>query len=246
MNLLLIHGACHTGSCWEEVLIDLNRKGLTARAIDLPGHGSRKNNRPEVSFSDYSKAVADYIRENNWKNVVLVGHSMGGAVIQKTAEMIFPHLAGLVFLAGYLLGDGKSFWDNSLEFHKKLFARSAAESRDNTIFFPFPVFRKYFANSLTREEARNIHRQLVRTPYAPLREKLDLKRFYQLEVPTCYIRCTRDKLFPADQGPKKFAGRLKGATIEIEADHEAVFSAPRECAEAIGNFSNSLPTAGLI
>lgn len=84
-DVLLIHGAWHGSWCWDEVADRLRAAGHNVVAIDLPGHDrpgdrSRLWNRP----SQYLKAVTD--AASVLDRPVLVGHSMGGYLVQRYLE----------------------------------------------------------------------------------------------------------------------------------------------------------------
>lgn len=81
-----MHGAWHGGWCWNEVVDGLARRGHRATAVDLPGHDrpgdtTRLWNR----IPDYTAAVRDAI-DACPSPPVLVGHSMGGYVVQRLLE----------------------------------------------------------------------------------------------------------------------------------------------------------------
>ena len=58
-------------------------------------------------MASYVKTVADVIREVDDK-VILVGHSMAGAVISQVAELLPEKIERLVYVAAFLLADGDS------------------------------------------------------------------------------------------------------------------------------------------
>jgi alpha-beta hydrolase superfamily lysophospholipase len=45
MRFVLIHGGFHGAWCWERTIPELERLGHEAIAIDLPGHGERRDER---------------------------------------------------------------------------------------------------------------------------------------------------------------------------------------------------------
>lgn len=50
-------------------------------AVVLPGHGSLPYKNEELCVSHYGKVLANWIKEKNLKKIILMGHSMGGAVV---------------------------------------------------------------------------------------------------------------------------------------------------------------------
>lgn len=73
--------------CWEHYLRAAAEAGWNAWALNLSGHhGSRPvSNLGEVGIADYVQDVLDCLRVLG--EVVLVGHSMGGLIAQKVAEV---------------------------------------------------------------------------------------------------------------------------------------------------------------
>ncbi|MDX9700360.1 MAG: alpha/beta fold hydrolase [Rhodocyclaceae bacterium] len=86
--LLFIHGAYTAAWCWDEhFLAYFARRGFTCYAVSLSGHGQSRRHKPLDSFSinDYVNDVRDVI-EQLPTPPVLIGHSMGGMVVQKYLE----------------------------------------------------------------------------------------------------------------------------------------------------------------
>lgn len=87
--ILFIHGAWHGKWCYEHYFCDYFRaRGLEVHAIDLPGHGEQFTSTRDLrwlTISDYVDAVAAYVARFKTPPA-LVGHSMGGFVVQKYLE----------------------------------------------------------------------------------------------------------------------------------------------------------------
>ena len=81
----MVHGAWHGAWCWERVENILHILGHKTICPDLPGHGKRKEPIAEQTLQSY---VDDTVRilDEQPEPVILVGHSMGGAVITMAAE----------------------------------------------------------------------------------------------------------------------------------------------------------------
>jgi pimeloyl-ACP methyl ester carboxylesterase len=86
--LLFIHGAYTGAWCWDEYFMPfLAAAGYDCYALSLSGHGASRRQGPLDSFSidDYVNDVAEVIDELP-ATPALIGHSMGGMVIQKYLE----------------------------------------------------------------------------------------------------------------------------------------------------------------
>ena len=90
-KLIFIHGAgCSSLSFYYQL-----RHFRSAKAIDLPGHPDGK---PCESIDGYLEWVRGFIRARRYKNVVLCGHSMGGAIAMSYALKYPEELRGLILL----------------------------------------------------------------------------------------------------------------------------------------------------
>lgn len=82
--VLLVHGAWHGPWCWRELAEYLGERGHEVRAVELRGHDQR-HGRLRYRLRDYVqdvRAAAAGFAEPP----LLVGHSMGGLVVQKYLE----------------------------------------------------------------------------------------------------------------------------------------------------------------
>ena len=82
-NLLFIHGAGNEGTVWKYVS-DYLKDNYKIHMIDLPGHG--KTEGIVASIDEYATWVLEYIEKKRLSDVVLIGHSMGGAICIKCAK----------------------------------------------------------------------------------------------------------------------------------------------------------------
>ena len=97
--ILLQHGAWHGAWCWEYWLDHFASLGYETHAISLPGHGTSSCHKGHINFytlGDYVDTLASEMDQISPAPVV-VGHSMGGAILQKYLEN--HSLPGAVLLA---------------------------------------------------------------------------------------------------------------------------------------------------
>lgn len=91
MKLIFLHGAgCSSLSFYYQL-----RHFRSAKAIDLPGHPDGK---PCDTVDGYLEWVRGFIRARRYKNVILCGHSMGGAIAMSYALKYPEELRGLILL----------------------------------------------------------------------------------------------------------------------------------------------------
>jgi len=95
ITLFFVHGAFINRKYWSEQ-IEFFKKDYTVLALDLPGHGESGKNRTDWSIQAYGNDVCKLIETLNLKNVILIGHSMGGDVILEAAMECPESIIGFI------------------------------------------------------------------------------------------------------------------------------------------------------
>jgi pimeloyl-ACP methyl ester carboxylesterase len=86
--LLFVHGAWHAAWCWDENFLSFFAdKGYRAVAVSFRGHGESTVDKPlrACSVADYVQDVSS-VAERLPTAPVVIGHSMGGLIVQKYLE----------------------------------------------------------------------------------------------------------------------------------------------------------------
>ncbi|MDE7267075.1 MAG: lysophospholipase [Lachnospiraceae bacterium] len=109
--LVFVHGVSHGAWCWEYFVDFFTKKGYACFAINLRGHGDNdKNDIKGAGLSDYIIDVIrciDYIENNHdnpkinipYSKPFIIGHSMGGAIVEKYISDFNYKVKGSVLLA---------------------------------------------------------------------------------------------------------------------------------------------------
>ena len=241
-TFVLIHGTWHGGWAWQEVVRCLAEKGHLAYAPTLAGHGPEAR-RDGVTHRDCVASVAKYIEEHNLRNVVLVGHSFGGTVVQRVVEELPRRIARATFLNALILKDRQRVFDVLPEvFLEALKAKngtnSSASSAGNTMQTldpaPWETWRNNFIQDGSECLARLTWEQLSPEPNQVNLDKLDLKRFYALAVAKSFIYCRQDRAMPPGFFHPGMSSRLGVCKlVEMDGGHEVMFTRPAELADKI-------------
>jgi pimeloyl-ACP methyl ester carboxylesterase len=85
--LLFVHGAWHAAWCWENFLPYFAEQGYEVHALSLRGHGNSEG-RDNIRWYSTNNYVADVTQvvKSLSPSPILIGHSMGGYVVQKYLE----------------------------------------------------------------------------------------------------------------------------------------------------------------
>ncbi len=79
--LIFLHGVGNTGRVWQAQL-DHFQAAFCAIALDLPGYGKTPP-LAENNFPNLADWLLQTIRENEWRQPILVGNSYGGMIVQE-------------------------------------------------------------------------------------------------------------------------------------------------------------------
>lgn len=92
--VVLIHGWSCRRADWTQIAERVSQD-FTVIALDLPGHGTARGTRV-WSVSEFGGLVAQLVRQLQLRGVVLIGHSMGGAVAVEAARNLGSYCRGVV------------------------------------------------------------------------------------------------------------------------------------------------------
>jgi pimeloyl-ACP methyl ester carboxylesterase len=93
--LVLIHGWSCDSNYWREQLAAFRQK-YTLVTVDLGGHGGTDAARSDWSMAAFGRDVATAVAAVPNKQLILVGHSMGGPVAIEAARLLGDRVIGIV------------------------------------------------------------------------------------------------------------------------------------------------------
>jgi pimeloyl-ACP methyl ester carboxylesterase len=94
--VLLVHGAFTNAECWSHFLEDFEQHGIEVHALSLRGHGKSGGLLDASGVFEYVSDIRHVAKQLS-RPPVLVGHSMGGYLVQLYARM-YP-LESMVLMA---------------------------------------------------------------------------------------------------------------------------------------------------
>ncbi len=236
MRFVLIHGGFHGAWCWQRVLPELEKLGHRGVAIDLPGHGARRDERS--TLADRRDAILEVLEPGD----VLVGHSGGGYDITVAADAALDRVSHLVYLAAGLPIEGRSIVE----------ATGGAQAEEGEVtqlmddetgmlgfLRPLPDGRlevcdrelaaAFFYHDCDAATVRWAYDLLTPAPLLFNTEPVHVPRFWAAQPPRSFIRCLQDRAMPASMSDSVIH-RLGVAPLDIDASHSPFFSRPAELA----------------
>jgi pimeloyl-ACP methyl ester carboxylesterase len=181
-SLVLVHGVCHGAWCWKPFSEFFATRGYDVLALSLRGHGasSGRRERHRLGLADYVADVSDVVGSLGRKPI-LVGHSMGGAIVQRYLATHGSTVAGAVLFASATAGGlgGRQFVDAVRGIGPKTLLNGvrivrgrpcSPEQANDTPFFGSrlnPTAAAQYARHLGPESLRAIRDLLQRFPIKP-------------------------------------------------------------------------------
>jgi pimeloyl-ACP methyl ester carboxylesterase len=236
MNFVLVHGGWCGGWWMSRLAKALRRRGFEAFAPTLTGLGEREHlASPDVGLTTHIRDVLAVLHYEDLRDVVLVGHSYGGAVATGVADRARDRIQRLIYMDAFVLRDGQSVRDVCPPGMEELLTGLAQQLGDGWRA-PSPFTMEQFGVSTPEDIAWN-ERGLAMHPLKTLVEPVTLHS-EPLPFPVSYVRCTERSLGLFDP----FAARAQAAGWdyrEVPWTHAAPAVVPDECAELLIDIAGS-------
>ena len=230
--LLLVHGSCHGAWCWRDLLPELAARGITARAIDLPGHGEDRTPLPDVTLDAYADAILRAINEMGGR-AVLLGHSMGGYPITAAALRAPTAVAKLIYLCAYLPVPGQSLADMRRAAPSQPLMPAIRRNDDGISFTIAEDWQeRVFYHDCPPGTAEFARAHLCAQAAAPQETPLERAPDHDA-LQSHYIVCADDRTIPPDY-QRQMARILYPARVsELSCAHSPFFAQPAALADRV-------------
>lgn len=225
--LIPIHGSGGRGAHWPEALRRWPAAGVYTP--DLPGHG-RSTGDGRTSVADYAGVLDAFVTALGLEKVILMGHSIGGAIAMTSALRSPAWLTGLILVGtGARLRVTRSILDGLLsDFDAAvdiicglLFGPSAPES----------------LMDLVRQDMRATSPRVIHGDFSACDRFDIMDRIGEIRYPCLIVSGARDMLTPPKYG-EYLSKRIAGARhVVIEgAGHMIAQERPAEFLRAVSDF----------
>ncbi|MFC1481444.1 alpha/beta fold hydrolase [Candidatus Neomarinimicrobiota bacterium] len=98
--LVFVHGWLADMAVWDQQMTAFSKTN-TVVSLDLPGHGQSSVDRLNWTMTNYGRDVATLVEQLGLEEVILVGHSMGAAVVVEAALMMPEAVIGIVVVDNF-------------------------------------------------------------------------------------------------------------------------------------------------
>lgn len=217
-TIILVHGFWGGAAHWSKVITDLSHRGYEGlRAVELP----------LTSLADDVERTRKMIAQVQG-DVLLVGHSYGGAVITEVGNQ--PNVVGLVYIAAFAPDAGESPGGITQQ-HLPVGAPNLEPDSDGYLWVKADKYHESFCQDLTNDEG------LVMgiTQKAPVASTFGdtISNPAWKNKPSWYQISTEDRMIhPENQA--MMSSRLNAQkVISLDASHASLASQPKAVADLI-------------
>lgn len=227
-TLVMIHGAGGRAQIWQNQIVSLD-KTINVLALDLPGHGNTEGDGRSL-ISEYAQWLVDTMKTIFDHPIFLMGHSMGGAVVQEVA-ITSPHiLKGIVLVGtGARLKVAPMFLDGLLnnfeEILETLISYAYSSRTDKSII-------EEGLRTMKASGSRVVYNDFLACDHFDTRQELA-----QIHLP-CLVLCgSEDKLAPAKLSEALREG-IEGSALKMvpNAGHTVMVERYKEMNQAVQEF----------
>jgi pimeloyl-ACP methyl ester carboxylesterase len=229
-TFVLVHGVWHGGWCWSRVADILTARGPKVTTPTHTGLGERSHLLSDkITMATF---VVDIVNHLNWEilgEIVLVGHSFGGAPITGAADRVPERIVKLVYLDGAVMENGET-WFALLPDEIAESRRRAAKETNGGLSLPVAPVESF---GVTRpEDIAFLESRLTPHPLATFSTPLELENPAGNGLEARYITCTEPAYVPAKRSLER--AQQKGWPIaELATGHDAMITAPLATADLL-------------
>jgi pimeloyl-ACP methyl ester carboxylesterase len=229
--IVLVHGMYFGGWCWRKVAAPLRAAGHTVYAPSLTGCGDRVHlSRPGITIDTLGQDIANLLRYEDLRDVVLVSTSTGGMAMARAAELEPDRIGHLLLVDALIPFAGTTAYDTVPAMWKPIWEEGTISETQAIESSAASVQR--LLEQLDPDDADAVLHRRTTFPRAPMFEPVDLHRFWQGGWPATVVYCQRTHNPPQDV-QRRAADLLKAEWLTLDSAHLPFFTHPQELAEII-------------
>jgi pimeloyl-ACP methyl ester carboxylesterase len=220
VTFVLVHGAWHGAWCWRRVARILARDGHEVFTPTLTGLGERSHLlAPEVGLDTHILDVANEMKWQELKDVILVGHSYAGMVISGVAERMEKAIAAFVMLDAFFPENGEALIDLAAPAVREGFLAAVRDGASSV------SPRSAAAFNVNQADRAWVDAQCTPQPLQCVLQKVTLSGARERIANRVYIRATGYPSESFDRGLAK--ARAQGwPTYEVRCGHDVMLDMP--------------------
>jgi len=230
-TIVLIHGAGESGAAWRRVRDALVTPSV---AIDLLGRGSNPSDLSQITLERVGARAAEDIESTTTGPVILMAHSISGALTPGLVSQLGGRVQGVVHLAAVCAPPGVLPLSTvSQDFVDQLLPTASA-LRSELRGHSFSTTDDVLPDGLLPLSESGTLARLDSIVLGCVVSTFDWRRS---ELPRTYVRTTRDRIYSQD-GQRRLADAFDAQeVIELVSGHNPQHTMPEELASLLDDLA---------
>ncbi|MEK7578354.1 MAG: alpha/beta hydrolase [Patescibacteria group bacterium] len=226
--IIFIHGWGLSSKIFEPIIYRL-KNDFEVYSLDLPGFGRSPINK-SMFLKDYADFVYEFIKNDNIKEPIVVGHSFGGAVAVKLALLYPDGFSKLVLVCASAIRQPR----HKMILIKKVtdFLKPLFSLKSRGFILKLLKLDKTDYAQIENPELKQTFKNIISEDLSPY--------FSMIKIPTLVIWGEKDAVTPLSEG-KFIAETIPDAKLAIikNASHFLFLEKPDEFIKLIKEFASS-------
>ncbi len=228
-TIVLVPGAWHGGWCYGRVADLLRGSGHRVYTPTLTGLGERSHLLSRsINLSTHIADIANLIRWEDLRDIILIGHSYGGMVVTGVADALTDRVSALVYLDAFLPTAGKSF-------HGILPAEVAAAQIESArasdgLSVP-PIAAAAF--NVNEEDRLWVDSLCTPHPLGTLTQTIELTGSHERIETKSYVLATKNPVSLFQEFARSMRKEPSCVSYELPCGHDVMIDLPKETAAII-------------
>jgi len=242
-TIVLVHGAFFTSAVWSRTQRALQDKGYNVVTLSLAGRDGDTTGPDKINLQLAAAKVCKIAQLQDGP-VLLLGHSLGGAVIKQATDQCSKDLKALVFLAAVAPSEGVPAFPAQIE--ETGFGNCAKFDPVTQTFMikSGPACAaSFFGDIIDSDQQNKLVAQMVSEPKGIGTSQLEFKQLSAdqfFRFPKYYIHTTQDQLVPYKDQVELAKNLGVVETYSMNTSHCPFFSQPDQLASIIIQIVRSL------
>jgi pimeloyl-ACP methyl ester carboxylesterase len=227
-TFVLVHGAWHGGWCWRRVSDLLEGRGHKVFTPTMTGLGERSHLiDPKVNLATHITDIVNVIKWEGLGDIVLVGHSYGGAIISGVAEQMGDKIGSIVFLDAFVPESGDSLATNASQPVREAIAALVEKGETTMKPVSAAVFR------VNEKDRARVDAMCTPHPVATFTDTIALTGARERVAKKAYIRAKGYPSVPFDGVQERLKADAAWRVYEMPCGHDAMVDMPDRLTEIL-------------
>ncbi len=241
-TFVLVHGAMHGGWCWKDVAPILLSHGHQVFAPTLTGMGERVHLvTKETGVQTHVTDIANLLFYHDLTDVILVGHSYAGVVIEQVANDCPERLKALVHLHSFVPTDGQCLWEIESEATRTAYKQMSDQFGNGWLLVPQRDFVTRWG--ISGDLVDWVFARLTAFPMKCQFDSVSLKNPIAAALPRTYVVQTGEPMHTILAPFEQLAQTNDWRIETLDTQHDSMLTVPDRVASLLERVASSSKTA---